>query len=530
MSLGLRIPLALGCLAILIAPPAVGAARFTVCLFSFNSPDEVAVFRSWLPPADFEMVDLTPALLPTQMASAARKEREGADEESWLLDLCRPDLQCDIVVYSGEFAGRFFGAYGASLSLQAMEEAACASRCGGLFHAPREVFLLGCNTLATKDQDHRSPAEYLQVLLEHGFDRPSAERAVEMRYGPLGPSFREALRRIFAGVPRLYGFSSVAPQAPYSVPRLERYFRVKGDYARWLERAGRSEVRNRELFAAFAGTDIAQTSGLGPVDPAAHDRERLCALYDETRSLAVRLRIVGELLRREDMLSFVPTIEVFFNRHPAQLFQGEARVLFEAIQANEEARRRVVGLVRDLGISASRLELAHLAHHLGWMDDEEFRALALDTARQLLARPLSSDAVDIVCEIVRRQPIGDAIAVDDFPPGTFAVAEGLRMVDCLRPADRQVSDRLLEALHAPDVSVRLWAAFALSHRLPLSEVQLLRLADRLRDDPPELRERLAWIFRMQSPLAGRVLTAVARSDPALAERLAPLAARPARRH
>jgi hypothetical protein len=230
------------------------------------------------------------------------------------------------------------------------------------------------------------------------------------------------------------------------------------------------------------------------------------------------------------MLSFVPTIEVFFNRHPAQLFQGEARVLFEAIQANEEARRRVVGLVRDLGISASRLELAHLAHHLGWMDDEEFRALALDTARQLLARPLSSDAVDIVCEIVRRQPIGDAIAVDDFPPGTFAVAEGLRMVDCLRPADRQVSDRLLEALHAPDVSVRLWAAFALSHRLPLSEVQLLHLADRLRDDPPELRERLAWIFRMQSPLAGRVLAAVARSDPALAERLAPLAARPSRRH
>src|SRR4029077_18850512 len=115
-------------------------------------------------------------------------------------NLCRSDLRCDVVVYSAEFAGRFFGQYGASLSLQDMEEASCQARCAGFFHHPLEVFLLACNTLATKDEDNRTPAQYLEVLANHGFARASAERVVQARYGALGPSFREALRRIFMDV------------------------------------------------------------------------------------------------------------------------------------------------------------------------------------------------------------------------------------------------------------------------------------------------------------------------------------------
>ena len=54
-----------------------------------------------------------------------------------------------MVVLTAEFAGRFFGSCGRSLSLQEMEEASCKARCDGLFHEPTEVFLLACNTLAT---------------------------------------------------------------------------------------------------------------------------------------------------------------------------------------------------------------------------------------------------------------------------------------------------------------------------------------------------------------------------------------------
>src|SRR5690606_32239748 len=133
----------------------------------------------------FEFIDLGAAASHAPLPTAG-----GAPPRPWLLDACSPDLTCDLVIFTGEFAGRFFGERGVSLSLQELEEASCDPRCTGLFHAPREVFLLGCNTLATKDPDSRTPQEYMRVLLDHGFDRPTAERVVAMRYGPLGQSFR----------------------------------------------------------------------------------------------------------------------------------------------------------------------------------------------------------------------------------------------------------------------------------------------------------------------------------------------------
>ena len=184
----------------------VPPTRLKVCMVSLNEPHEAEVFRQSLDPTRFEFIDVRAA------ANAARPPRLGDPADApWLVNACTTDVRCDVMVYTAEFAGRFFGKLG-SLGLQEMEEASCQARCDGLFRQPAEVFLLACNTLATKSEDRRTPQEYLQVLLDHGFDRSSAERVVELRYGALGPSFRESLRRVFAGVPRIYGFSSVAPR------------------------------------------------------------------------------------------------------------------------------------------------------------------------------------------------------------------------------------------------------------------------------------------------------------------------------
>ena len=85
-------------------------ARLTLCTLSFHSPDEVRVFASRLPPEDFEVVDLS----PRRPSGPPPPGSEGPRAVS-VWDLCRPDLRCDVVVYSAEFAGRFFGRYGASL-------------------------------------------------------------------------------------------------------------------------------------------------------------------------------------------------------------------------------------------------------------------------------------------------------------------------------------------------------------------------------------------------------------------------------
>jgi hypothetical protein len=419
------------------------------------------------------------------------------------------------VVLTAEFAGRFFGSCGRSLSLQEMEEASCKARCDGLFHTPREVFLLACNTLATKDVDLRGPAVYMQVLLDHGFEQASAERVVAMRYGPLGPTFREALRRIFAGVPRIYGFSSVAPTGQYTGPMLQRYFSTVGDYRRHLDDAA-DGAPNRALLAAFAGTSLVETRGLEESEPAARDRDLICALYDERLPVARRLEIVRELVARPDLLAFVPSIQVFIDRHPPDRMKGEDARLFAAIAANQEAGERVRALVYQLDVSALQLELGRFAVDMGWLESKRFRKLATESARELLRRPLSNEVVDVMCELPKHELVGDQFGSDELSDGLFRDPEGIRLVSCLAPPDPRVNARIAAALDAEDPALRLWAAHALTRRLPLSDAVLLDVVGHLGDPAPPVAERLRWIFKAQRPLPRDVARALEARDPAFA--------------
>ncbi|MFN8543259.1 MAG: hypothetical protein U0807_03525 [Candidatus Binatia bacterium] len=520
----MRVPSArrfFGALALLTVTVLAGATaatatppdRLKVCVVALNEPHELDVFRAHLDPDRFEFVDLGAGA-----AARALGAGDGASA-SWLLDACTPDATCDMVVYSAEFAGRFFGKRGLSLSLQELEEASCQARCAGLFHRPQEVFLLACNTLATKDEDSRTPDEYLRVLLDHGFDQASAERVVALRYGPLGPSFRESLRRIFAGVPRLYGFSSVAPRGEYTAPMLARYMRATPDYARVLERTAGEAHRNEALLAAFRGTALTQITGLTAAEAGAVDRDRICALYDEGRSDADRLRIAHTLLSRADALSFVPTVEVFLTRHPPASLSTDARHVFADIQELSGTRDTLLQLVRNLNVSALKLELAHFAVLTGWLGQAEFHAIATDGARQLLRQRLTSEVVDIMCEITRHESLRGDFAATDIPQTLYGDAEGLRLLACLAPTDPRVRPSLIAALGSDDPVVREWAAHTLTRLLPLDEATLEHLLPYLRDPSPEVATRVRWLFQAQGAISSDVLRAVRQRDAALGQAL-----------
>ena len=511
----------------------VQAEQFRVCAFGFHSPYELTTIKFYLDPKDFQFIDLTPSPMfggesvePMTLNSSAVSGRPVAGS-GWLMNRCRPDLRCDIVVYSGEFAGGFFGQSGISLSVQEIEEASCQPRCQGLFRHPREVFLLACNTLATKDADDRTPEEYLHVLLDHGFSQAAAERVVNLRYGPLGPSFRESLRRSFMGVPRIYGFSSVAPRGESTASLLERYFKRKGDYARYLAIADRDTKPNKELLASFAHTSLVQMTGLTPLEPAAADRAMICRVYDDTQTVAERLRIVQQLFARSDFLSFVPTVEVFLTRHPSAELRGEERQLFKQIQAQAGARRQVIEQVYSLNVSALKMQLAHLALQLEWITTDEFRRLAVDGVRQLLAEPLSTEVVDITCELTKYVPVGAAIRSEEIPEQLFWHSEGFRLLDCLSPPDARLSARMLVGLNSLDESTRLWAAYVLSRRVPLDDAVLKALVARHLNDPSaDVRYRVQWIFEAQGTFSVGVWAAIRESDPALAKDLEQATQRP----
>ncbi len=501
----LRTPIAVVLLALLVGAAPVRGADFTVCTLSFHGEDEIAVFERHLASPGFTSVSLAPA------------DKAMAGRRSWLENACRADRRCDVVVLSGEFGGRFFGDYGFSLGLQELEEASCDPACAGIFRDPLEVFLLGCNTLATKDQDERTPRDYLRVLQDHGFDQAAAERVVQMRYGPVGPSFRESLRRVFSGVPRLYGFASVAPRGTFTAPMLERYFRSTGDYATYLERLGRSTAQNAHLASAFGQTSFVQANGLAESEPAARDRDLVCRMYDERRSVAERMRTASEIMQRSDFLAFLPTLQVFFGRHPPDDLDGDERATFAAMRDASTGRDEVLRLARDLEVSALKLEVADFARRMEWMTPSEFHRLAVDGARALLARMLTSEIVDIECVIAAHERIGDAIRSDDLPGSLFQNAEGIRLVDCVAPSDARVNGRLAAALDDADESVRLWAAYALSRRLPLEEPVLKRLTAHLGDESPEMRDRVGWIMTAQRDLSHSVRALASNSDGARAD-------------
>jgi hypothetical protein len=464
--------------------------RLKVCALSLNEPHELDTFRAQLDKKRFEFIDLRAEAMAVQPASF-----NGA-QDGWLTGACRADRRCDVVVYTAEFAGRFFGKQG-SLGLQELEEASCQASCAGLFQAPAEVFLMACNTLATKDEDQRSPAQYLQVLLEHGFDRGAAERVVELRYGPLGPSFRESLRRVFAGVPRIYGFSSVAPRGEITAPMLARYLRGQGDYAAALRQRARTTQRNTALFTAFRGTALTQTRGLTAAESGAVDRRDICALYDESRSVLERLRITYGLLQRRDALQFVPTLQVFLSRHPRNSLSWLELSVLNEIRALETPREEVMGLVEKLNVSALKLELAHFAELVGWLHPAELRALAVDSARHLLTQPLTAEVVDIMCEVTKHVPLRDAFDADDIAPATYRDPQGLRLISCLAPQDRRVARRVVAAMDTPDPVRRQWAAHALTTLRPDDEKTLLTLVPYLRDPSDEVVNRVEWVLQSQ---------------------------------
>ena len=463
--------------------------RLKVCLVSLNEPHEADVFRQSLDPKRFEFIDVRAA------ANAARPPQLGDPADApWLVNACTTDVRCDVMVYTAEFAGRFFGKLG-SLGLQEMEEASCQARCDGLFRQPAEVFLLACNTLATKSEDRRTPQEYLQVLLDHGFDRASAERVVELRYGALGPSFRESLRRVFAGVPRIYGFSSVAPRGEVTAPMLARYLRGQGDYATTLHRVGRDSGRNQALLASFKGTALTQTMGLTPSEAAAVDRKDICTLYDESRTVLERLRIVYGFLLRGDALRFVPTLQVFLARHPEKDMSDYERSVLAEIRALDGARDAVMGLVERLNVSALKLELAHFASLVGWLHPRELHALALDAATKLMHETLTPEVVDIMCEITKHASLRKDFTAHQIPDEAYSDAQGLRLIACLAPKDPKVAARVVASMTTPDVPRRQWAAHALTRLQPRDEDLLERLVPYLHDPSPEVATRISWVLQ-----------------------------------
>jgi hypothetical protein len=475
------------------------AAKTTVCSITVNSANEKDTFRRNLPKDKFEFVELL--------------ERGRRD---WLASACQQRVQCDVLVISGHFGGdaavhtesatEFYSdQVGISdfLPVEEMERASCSDSCPGLFSHLKAVYLFGCETLSPQASQAAS-AEIARALTSAGHSSTDAERVTRALNERHSESNRDRMRRIFANVPVIYGFSSVAPLGPTASSLLNRYF----------QSASSSEIGDgrisQKFLDAFSAHSIAATSGIVASEPQAGYRHDVCQFLDERLSPAQELTFIHQVLGR-DMVE----VRIFFDRIEGFLASlGEdarqtpdfVRALAE-ISSDKAERERYLAFARRSVPATTRVRMVDVAHTLGWLSEDERRAEIVGMINELMAdSAITFSDIDLICALNKDGGMEREFqGVEMLPTDSTVHTAGLA---CLGNSEARA--RVLQALTSPrDEDVQ--AAYVYLRRRPIT-------------DAKELRVVASGIARMpQSPAQVRALDALAEQRVADPESLNALA-------
>lgn len=332
--------------------------------------------------------------------------------EKWFDQSCASQVQCDVLVISGHFGGTFFGKTGNHLSLSELESQSCSKKCTGILEQPKEVYLFGCNTLASKGPATRTPEQYLQVLLEDGLERSFAERVVEARYGPSGEQNVNRMKRAFPGVPVIYGFCDKAPLGEEAGPIMKAYLsgKSKDDYYDRLNRletikntlqpysaATIQQLIDVPLATSFKKVDrcFSQITGVDTKDETA---ARICAVRDVKNSIEVRARELNVLMHTPESLSYIELCNDFFVEISKKSLTPTELAAVAQIKNNQKLRDELMFL------------LDRVTFFLGY--DYGVLAVQLGIDKSKVAPILSKGFIQMVSKGLTREELNMMINVD----------------------------------------------------------------------------------------------------------------------
>ena len=433
------------------------AAKRTVCTITVNSSDEKEMFRQRLPEDQYEFIELV--------------ERGRPD---WLASACRQGVRCDMLVISGHFDGstEFYSDQVAAsefLPVAEMERASCSDSCPGLFSQLKEVYLFGCNTL-NADAIKSASSEVGRSLVRAGHSKADAQRLARTLDQRHGESSRDRMRRIFANVPVIYGFSSVAPLGPAAATLLGRYLKASSP-----AEVGSGHA-NPRLLGHFAAESMIAVSGLTESDPRADYRREACHFIDDRLSPAQKLGFIHDLLRRDmaEVRMFLARIEGLF----ASLTESErqtpsfAQTLFE-IAHDDVTRDRYLRFAEDADLPQVRARMIHLAGTLGWLAPQDERAeLARMIGDILGRRSVGAAEVDLICALNKDHELDQERYRLSLLPADADKAAHAAALGCLGSPEGRA--RAIQALTSSDDTEVQIAEVYLGHR-PITDVDEIRL-------------------------------------------------------
>ena len=339
------------------AMPRLDPNKRTVCAITLNSDEEREIFRQEI---NKDAANYNPLIELTEFG--------GGD---WFQQACKSGIRCDQLVISGHFTDRFSGNHdGVSrvLKLDDMERMGCQNTCEGILDHPYEVYLLGCNTLATKAPDNRTPELYLAHLLEEGVPEARAQLITEARYGKTGDDNKSRLERAFRGETKmLYGFTARGPSGATIDRMLKDYFR-KTPLRKSLSRA--QAVRSMKQVDSM-NVLLAQSLNLTAFDQcvAGDDNERdrrICALRNPNLTIERRLSILEDSLTDEDWIKYVPTINNFFRQNPPAKMTPAQRKALSEIADNKVIGRQARNLASTSKLPAVKTEWEFFITSMGF--------------------------------------------------------------------------------------------------------------------------------------------------------------------
>lgn len=440
----------------------VGGTK-TICSITINSDDEIKGFK--------EVLGNDPRFNFKELVNGS---------DNWYDEACSSGVKCDAVVISGHFGGTFFSDKTPwRLSLAQIEKKSCAKSCAGVLEVPKEIYLFGCNTLATKaDEDGRTPEQYLQVLLADGLERSFAERIVESRMGVTGEENLNRMRRAFQGVPAVYGFCKKSPLGPENAKVVKKYFANIGGadgYYQQLERL--EEIKKNQpyridVMAQQENEGIAkeyeninrcfrQTYGVDSKDETAG---KICVVRDDSRALTQRIQVLDGLLRTDKRLSYIELANDFFlelGKRKQGLTAAEQGAINQ-LKNNSQLKQDIESVLPKISFLMS-YEYGVLAAKLG-SDVNLVGSYVTPGLLKILNRGITQEELNLIQRLNQSTPLKQFIKIShsDLTPAVFKSEKAIFVLGYAQLNDAQTLQDLKSiALNSPSSGLRHAASKAL---------------------------------------------------------------------
>lgn len=354
-----------------------------------------------------------------------------------------------------EFGGVFFGeGVSTTLDLRDLERLSCENSCPGILSKPKDIFLMGCNTLSTKSPDKRSIEEYVEVLIKNGFPRDLAERVAFARYSEFGMSISQIFSSAFPNAQRLHGFASTGPLGKVAAPLMKQA--LKGTSAETFFEKGPDLEKFKKLFAG---------SSYRVVDP----RQDMDAKYKSLTCNAYS----DNISQNHEAIAFLSQ-KIHLKKYYEPLLEATQNKLFmsllrKAAQESREVRKNFTSFFIEIGNANSlplkmKFQFLELQHQLDLMPVSVKEEMQDRLIKSRLADGLNFIVTDQFC------------AMKDFLKNTELKAEWLRGGDsswqyvprlsqCFGSYDQGLEAILREMMYSQDSALKREALRALKGRL-----------------------------------------------------------------